>query len=172
MIGLKLDVGCGSSPTGDVNCDLYVEDIFDHRKLGHNVLRVHEISNFVCCDALHLPFVNGVFDEVFCGQLIEHIPNPICLFRELVRVCRCFGKVVVETIHRLGDAVHFNPWNKRWFNVCHVSNFNFRWLKRAAVVCGCVVVRTYVISWKCIPHDYVPLVRFPYGIGVEVTKEC
>lgn len=40
----------------------------------------------VCADACHLPFANDAFDFVFCASLIEHVPEPEVLLRQIRRV--------------------------------------------------------------------------------------
>jgi ubiquinone/menaquinone biosynthesis C-methylase UbiE len=167
---MKLDVGCGARPSGDVNCDLYVRDVCNHRDTGvENVLPVHSIPNFVCCDALHLPFRDNAFSVVFCSQLIEHFASPMSLFRELVRVsCE---RVIVETVHRLGESFSSGrTHSKRWYKQHHISKFNFRWLFQAGIACGCKVVRDYVLDWYYFPNSYFTLFRVPHAIGVEFKK--
>jgi 2-polyprenyl-3-methyl-5-hydroxy-6-metoxy-1,4-benzoquinol methylase len=55
-------------------------------------------------DALRLPFVDGAFDVVACGELIEHMEAPGDLVAELVRVCRRGGKVIISTLDANCDA--------------------------------------------------------------------
>lgn len=42
-------------------------------------------------DAQRLPFSSDIFDMVFCASLIEHVPHPDCLVREVRRVLRPGG---------------------------------------------------------------------------------
>lgn len=44
-----------------------------------------------------LPFADGAFDLVVCGDGIEHLENPFALFRELARVLSDGGTLVVAT---------------------------------------------------------------------------
>jgi ubiquinone/menaquinone biosynthesis C-methylase UbiE len=46
-----------------------------------------------------LPFVDDAFDRVVCGLVIDHISNLDGLFREMHRVCRSSGFVVVSVMH-------------------------------------------------------------------------
>lgn len=46
-----------------------------------------------------LPFPGGAFDRVLCCLVIEHIREPEFLFRELGRVCRADGRMVVSAMH-------------------------------------------------------------------------
>jgi len=46
-----------------------------------------------------LPFPAGSFDRVVCCLVVEHIPNLEAFFRELKRICRPAGWVVVSGLH-------------------------------------------------------------------------
>lgn len=85
---MRLDVGCGASPTGDVNCDLMVEHSDEKWDLDPQ-----RIPNFVRADVLSLPFRSDSFDVVFCSHLLEHLDDYMAGLKELLRVAR--KKVVV-----------------------------------------------------------------------------
>jgi 2-polyprenyl-3-methyl-5-hydroxy-6-metoxy-1,4-benzoquinol methylase len=59
------------------------------------------ISNvsFRAADAQSLPFENGVFDVVVCRLALHHLMTPLEVLREMARVCRTGGTVVVEDIY-------------------------------------------------------------------------
>ena len=165
-----LDVGCGNEPKGDVNCDLYVADAQNHRNLGtSNRLATHFISNFIVCDASHLPFRDAIFKMVVCRQIIEHFQNPFALLKELCRVS--YHAVRVETVHRLGENAVLNPRNRRWFKQHHVSKFNFKWFHQAAAALGFHVTQTYTLSYQHLPSNFIPMFRFPYEIGVVIERD-
>jgi|WetSurMetagenome_2_1015567.scaffolds.fasta_scaffold304546_2 SAM-dependent methyltransferase len=111
---MKLDVGCGYMPTGDVNCDLYPKDNWHRSGVP---MDTKNILNFVQCDALHLPFKNGLFDDVFCGSLIEHVKNPVGLLKELIRVSK--RRVFVQCPNRFSwtakKSFHRNFFRSLWF---------------------------------------------------------
>ena len=50
---------------------------------------------YAVADALELPFDDGAFDSVTSYTLIEHIPDPEALIREMARVCRAGGTISV-----------------------------------------------------------------------------
>ena len=45
----------------------------------------------VCADARHLPFADATFDLVFCASLIEHVPDPVGMLREIRRALKPGG---------------------------------------------------------------------------------
>jgi SAM-dependent methyltransferase len=46
----------------------------------------------VCADALHLPFADESFDFVFCASLVEHVPDPPQMLREVWRALKPGGQ--------------------------------------------------------------------------------
>jgi len=80
---MTLDIGCGKTPKGNVNVDLYQG--FEHR----------EKVIIIKADAHHLPFRSNVFDKVISHEVIEHIENPLTLLREMHRVSR--DKIMITT---------------------------------------------------------------------------
>lgn len=59
------------------------------------------ISNvsFRAADAQNLPFENGAFDVVVCRLTLHHLQKPLQVLREMARVCRAGGTVLVEDIY-------------------------------------------------------------------------
>jgi SAM-dependent methyltransferase len=56
------------------------------------VFQVHDLAE-------PLPFASETFDRVVCGLVIDHIADLDGLFREMSRVCRPAGFVVVSVMH-------------------------------------------------------------------------
>lgn len=166
-----LDVGCGDSPKGDINCDLYIKDIFNHRnKKFLSTLNTHKILNFVNCDCQYLPFINNSFNEVISNQVIEHVKNPLLMFKELVRVSK--DKIIIETVHRTGEhfQASFKPKSTKWFKEHHINKFNFATLNNYGKKLNCVFIKGYVLSFYYFPHEYLCLFKVPYEIGVIFKK--
>jgi len=59
------------------------------------------ISNvsFRAADAQNLPFEGGTFDVVVCRLALHHLLKPLQVVREMARVCRVGGTVLVEDIY-------------------------------------------------------------------------
>ena len=57
----------------------------------------HGISNvsFRAADAQNLPFENGAFDVVVCRLALHHLLKPRKVLREMARVCRARGTIIV-----------------------------------------------------------------------------
>ena len=98
--GVALDVGCGR---GELARRL--RHRFD-RYVGTDVVR-HEgfppELEFLLTDLDdgRVPLPDGMADAVLCAETIEHVENPRALVRELVRLTRPGGFVVVTTPNQL-----------------------------------------------------------------------
>jgi len=49
-----------------------------------------------CADITRLPFADGSFDCVICSEVLEHIPEHEAALKELVRVLKSRGTLVVS----------------------------------------------------------------------------
>jgi SAM-dependent methyltransferase len=49
-------------------------------------------------DAQALPFAPGSFDFVFCRFLMEYLPDKQRALQEMVRICRCGGKILLQDL--------------------------------------------------------------------------
>lgn len=61
--------------------------------------------HLTCADAEALPFVEGAFDAVLATYALEHSADPVQMLKELVRVVRVGGRIVL-----LGPAWDFPFW--------------------------------------------------------------
>jgi ubiquinone/menaquinone biosynthesis C-methylase UbiE len=157
MKWLKLDVGCGCHPTGDVNCDLYVKDE-GHRSgkkaklhLVNLKIDTKEAANFVLCDSQHLPFKDGAFEEAVSSHVIEHVRDPALLVREMLRVAR--REITVKCPHRLGERRHdFHLWHFK------CTDFNR------------IGAGVTISEWRCFPNNFFPLFRLPLEMTVKLRR--
>lgn len=84
---MKLDVGCGTSPTVDVNIDLFVNQKTLHVNSKEYIfIDGRKIPNPVKADAHFLPFKNNSFSEVVAFALVEHCNAPTRVVNEPLRV--------------------------------------------------------------------------------------
>jgi ubiquinone/menaquinone biosynthesis C-methylase UbiE len=94
-----LDIGCGNSPKGDVNCDLYVGET-PHLMNEETAVEPKKIPNFVRCSAEFLPFKDKSFDIVNASEVLEHIINPPSLIEEMKRISRETVTIDVPNLRR------------------------------------------------------------------------
>ncbi len=68
------NICCGTTDGGGINAD---------------IMRHGEVPRFeLIQDVTRLPHKDGAFDRVLCSHTIEHVPDPMAMFRELRRVGR------------------------------------------------------------------------------------
>jgi SAM-dependent methyltransferase len=87
--GLVLDVGCGRRP--------YEKTFFAGatRYIGMDYL-TDRSSPEVVASALRLPFKDGAFETVVSTELLEHVPDPLAALREMERVLKPGGYLVLS----------------------------------------------------------------------------
>jgi SAM-dependent methyltransferase len=89
LTGPLIDVGCGRQPyatyynhAGEiVACD------FDANR--GNVA--------FACPAHAIPVEAGSFNAIFCTEVLEHVPDPLAVWREFYRILRPGGRVLLST---------------------------------------------------------------------------
>jgi SAM-dependent methyltransferase len=73
--------------------------------------------NFVAADLTRLPYADGAFDAVVCGWVLEHLPDPRPGLRELARVMRPGGRLLLmATEDTLTGAFCSRMWHCRTYN--------------------------------------------------------
>ncbi len=90
--GSVLDFGCGSKPyeTLFVNASSYIG--MDIEVSGHS----HKNEKIdVFYDGKTIPFPDNHFDNVFCSEVMEHVFNPDESLREMFRVLKPGGKLLL-----------------------------------------------------------------------------
>jgi ubiquinone/menaquinone biosynthesis C-methylase UbiE len=110
-----IELGCGVSAFCPIAAEMYDEvwglDYAPRtiRKLRKRFKKV----NYVCGDALDTKLQDEYFDAVVAGELIEHIESPKLLLKEMFRICRKGGIVVLSTPHlEFNDPEHLHEFDE------------------------------------------------------------
>jgi phosphatidylethanolamine/phosphatidyl-N-methylethanolamine N-methyltransferase len=69
------------------------------QKAGMHNVRLHEM------DAAHLIFADDTFDIVYAPYLVSVVPDPIQVVREMRRVCKRGGKIVILNHFRSANPI-------------------------------------------------------------------
>ncbi len=106
-----LDVGCGTygvseyalihrTRSGDFTLCDYSETALaiSERRLQEAVIDPNSEWRLFQSDATYIDLPESQFDFVCAGELIEHIEVPQDLLREMVRLCKPGGMVVISTV--------------------------------------------------------------------------
>lgn len=113
-----LDAGCGAGHFSESACALGA--IVTSLDVGENLLAQVASrceSQCVVGSVLDLPFNDNSFDVVLSTEVIEHTTDPLQALREIVRVARPGGRVLVTTpgrlwqpVVRLASALRLRPY--------------------------------------------------------------
>jgi SAM-dependent methyltransferase len=85
---LVLDAGAGEAPYRDLFAHASYESADFEKVEGKD----YAASTYVC-DLNSIPVEDGRFDVVICSQVLEHVPDPESVLRELRRVVKPGGEV-------------------------------------------------------------------------------
>jgi ubiquinone/menaquinone biosynthesis C-methylase UbiE len=125
--GLEMLRAAGAQPIG---ID-YAADALTNIRVGHPDARL------VQADATRLPLATASIDQVVSFETIEHVPDAAALIRELRRVLKPGGHLVLSTPNR-----SFGPLERHTANRFHVREFTADELR--SILCECFAsVRLY-----------------------------
>jgi SAM-dependent methyltransferase len=80
-----LDLGSGRAP--------YARLFPHHQYVTADLFAAADVR----CDACALPFRSGAFDLVLCSEVLEHVPDPDATLKDVRRVMRPGGALVLTT---------------------------------------------------------------------------
>lgn len=89
LIGDLLDVGCGLQPYRS-----YFSKVSSHRACDHDATR-GDVD--FACPADRIPLGDESLDSILCTEVLEHVPDPLAVWREFHRLLRPGGKVLLTT---------------------------------------------------------------------------
>lgn len=160
---LRLDVGAGDTPKGNVNCDLYLAktpEMGQGRRIDPK-----QCPNFLRCDTYNLPFRDNSFEEVFSSHLMEHLDRPTKALMEMLRVSSY--KVTFIVPHRMrrgfGHILYPKFCREHHRNVFNIRNIDL-WLRKNRLVSDISVRR------QSLPHPFFPIFQIPWDVQVTVYK--
>lgn len=104
-----LDVGAGSAPyrKAFAHCEYQSQD-FAQLKPDQLRYRGYGAIDYVC-DASAIPVPDASFDAVLCTEMLEHVPEPIRVVRELARILKPEGLLILTA--PLGSGIHQEPFH-------------------------------------------------------------
>lgn len=158
--GRLLDLGCGQVPLYGV-----------YRTLVHEVTCVDwsdgpHIDR--CCDlAEPLPYADASFDTVILSDVLEHVPDPALVWREMARVLAPEGKVIMSV--PFFYWVHAHPHDfYRYTNFALERFVRINGLSLVALqpLGGLLDVLADLVAK---PFAKLPLVGAPLAIGLQAA---
>jgi SAM-dependent methyltransferase len=117
------------------------------------------------CDLAKIPVENERFDAIFCTQVLEHLPDPVSVLRELNRVLKAGGKLYVsaplfyEEHERPYDFFRYTRYGLR--SIIEHAGFDVQQVNALEGYCGTV---SYQLSTAA---DSLPIHPRHYGGGAK-----
>lgn len=109
-----LDVGSGTKPYKHLfsHCSYTSHDFINNKYVVDATRR--EITETpkqhdIYSDILSIPLEDNSFDLILCTEVFEHIPEPIRAMKELVRICKPGGKILITAPFTSG--IHQEPYH-------------------------------------------------------------
>jgi SAM-dependent methyltransferase len=178
-IGLKcLDVGCGSRPYEGIFINGCYEGV-DVQSSGRP-LSMKMPDKFY--DGATLPYAENSFDLVMSTQVLEHVPDPLALIFEMVRVCKNGGEVVLSLPFVYPE--HEQPYDYLRFTSYGVAELLERaglkviQIKRdssaietLAVLLNVYMVNNFIPPWRGIGRLFALLFCFPVQLLVLMISK-
>jgi SAM-dependent methyltransferase len=143
--GDVLDVGCGDGFLLGRAAAVCRRVVGIEPERSGAVLAREKLAGLAACDVLlasgsALPFSSGSFDVVVMAEVIEHLEDPGATLREVARVLRPNGRIIVTTPRRLP-----NHW---WDRENHVTEYTSEELRDLLAGHFAVVDVTHFISLR------------------------
>jgi SAM-dependent methyltransferase len=158
-----LDAGCGNGRYSkfllnhaDADAQLTSFDL-SQKMLARSRKRLgNPRVTHVAADLTRLPYADASFDAIVSGWVLEHLPDPRPGLRELARVLRSGGKLLLLATE---DTLTGSMCSRMW----HCRTYNRNELRRIAEECGFTWTREH---WFSRFHRWLHL----GGIIVELHK--
>lgn len=159
-----LDAGCGNGryswfllKHADPDAKLTAFDLSQQMlKRSRDRLKSDRVTH-AAADLTRLPYADARFDAVVCGWVLEHLPDPRPGLRELARVMRPSGKLLLLcTEDTLTGAMCSRMW--------HCRTYNRAALRDVCRECGLAFARDH---WFTRAHRWLHL----GGIIMELRRE-
>ncbi len=94
-----LDVGCGAGAFGKALKDRGAREVVGIEVVPDAYERARLVLDDAICasiENIELPFSDAYFDCVVCGDVLEHLVDPVVALRKLTRVLRPDGVIVIS----------------------------------------------------------------------------
>jgi 2-polyprenyl-3-methyl-5-hydroxy-6-metoxy-1,4-benzoquinol methylase len=149
-----LEIGCGrggfSQYLLDQGADLVAADYSDSAvAITNRLLETRPNFESQVADVQSLPFADATFDVVISLETLEHVPDPEKGLRELVRVTRKGGKLIITTpnyfgwmgLHRRWREATGRPWAEEGQPINHPLKLKDRVQSLKGLGCQIKVVK-------------------------------
>lgn len=166
-----LDLGCGGSPRGDVNLDLFTDDDSPHTT---QLIDPKEINNFVIGSADLLSFRTNSMWGVSGYHLIEHLLVPTTCLADMARVAIKWLIIAVPNHPMFTEHhSHYYSWSKvsleallSEYGEVVYSETRFMWWNSKRVLR--IIKKIPILAFRRIAYH---LLNFLFGLEIIVVVE-
>lgn len=150
------DVGCGEKP--------YRRFFAARHYIGVDLPTFGPQAADIFATALQLPFQDAACDVMLCTEVLEHVPEPDLLFREIARLMKPGGILVLTTPQTWG--LHLEPHD--YFRYTRYG------LEALATRTGLIVqsVQPTCGVWATLGQRAADIFNLRYGIGSPLVIRC
>ncbi len=186
--GVVLDIGCGpgygSKYLLQVGCAQIIGVDLSFEAVQYAVASYNG-PRFIVADGQNLPFLTSTFSSVVCLETIEHVHAPEAFLRELYRVLKSGGKLILSTPNYRGGTFlsHFHMQEFRqeelqallskvfkseieWFGQFDVDERGWTLTILSSIIDSVVAQDRSNIRLKLIPYRFRDAV-LRYALGVR-----
>jgi SAM-dependent methyltransferase len=128
-----LDVGAGPCRYRSwfSQCQYFAEDFAQYQENGYGPMagkgKRKSGQLDMVADAARLPVADGVFEAALCTEVLEHVPEPVAVLKEIGRVLKPRGKLLLTA--PLGSGLHQEPYH-------YYGGFTPHWYRRFLPAAG------------------------------------
>jgi ubiquinone/menaquinone biosynthesis C-methylase UbiE len=129
--GRVLDVGAGTAPYRDLfaHCRYETHDFSQYE--GYQGPEGQYASLDYVADITNIPVSDSSFDVILCTEVLEHVPRPIEALREMVRITKPGGRLLLSA--PLGSGLHQEPFH-------FYGGYTDHWYRKFLTEFGCEIV--------------------------------
>lgn len=129
-----LDLAAGTCPYREMlkHCEYKAQDFKQLSDIQNRGCQAYGTIDYIC-DVTAVPVPDRSFDVVICTEALEHVPDPMDVVREISRLLRPGGKVILTA--PLGSGLHQEPFH-------FYGGFTPHWYRRVLALHGfedCVI---------------------------------
>ena len=141
-----LDVGCGTGLF--FNCIAarvrFVVGADLSRRLllkANEYVKKFDNVHLVCADADYLPFSKNYFDAIFAFTLFQNLPKPILALKEILRVAKPAGFVVITGLKKVFSLSSFKEL------LCSAGIYPFKFIDEDYLKCYIAISRQIELDY-------------------------
>lgn len=126
-----LDVGAGTAPYRSLfeHCQYETQDFVKYDGFRGSEGQYADID--YVSDITDIPVADATFDVVLCTEVLEHVPRPIEALREMVRITKPGGRLLLTA--PLGSGLHQEPFH-------FYGGYTDHWYRKFLTEFGCEVI--------------------------------